>query len=38
MPMMAAAVVLVTAVALLAGYFPARRAARVSPLVALHEE
>ncbi|HKM91824.1 MAG TPA: FtsX-like permease family protein, partial [Candidatus Acidoferrales bacterium] len=38
LPMMIAAVALVSAIALLAGYFPARRAARVNPLMALHEE
>jgi putative ABC transport system permease protein len=38
LPMMAAAIILVSAVALLAGYFPARSASRTDPLVALRYE
>ena len=38
LPMMAAAIILVSGVALLAGYFPARSASRTDPLVALRYE
>jgi len=35
---MAAAILLMIAVSALAGYLPARRASRVDPMVALHQE